>query len=149
MLVRLIYVSRPTQNLGIYEVNEILQISKKNNARDHITGALIYSDHVFLQCLEGPRNEVNQTYQRIGKDERHMDCVLLQYEHVDARLFGRWDMGSIQFKAEHNPVVMKYSAHGYFDPYGMNSRQCEMFMRDVAQLVSKKISQTLITTHHA
>lgn len=149
MLVRLIYASRPSQQVGIHGVNEILTISKKNNIKDNITGALVYSEHVFLQCLEGPRNEVNTTYRRICADARHTDCVLLQYMDIDFRLFGRWDMGSIQFKAEHNPLVMKYSEHGFFDPYNMNSRQCEMFMKDIAVAVSKSLKRTLITNHSA
>lgn len=145
MLVRLIYASRPAHQLGIHAVNEILKVSKKNNARDHITGALVYSEHVFLQCLEGPRNEVNIAYQRISKDTRHTDCLLLQYTAVDSRLFTRWDMGNIQFKAEHNPIVLKYSDHDFFDPYNMNSNQCEMFMKDLAIVVSKSQKQSLIT----
>ena len=145
MLVRLIYASRPTDEIGIHEVSKILKVSKKNNAKSNITGVLVYSTHVFLQCLEGPRNEVNQTFQRICNDTRHNDCVLLQYMAVDARLFGRWDMGNIKFKAEHNPIVLKYSEHGFFDPYDMNSNQIEMFMKDIAIKVSKSLTQTLIT----
>lgn len=134
MLTRLIYASRPSRALGIAEVDRILSASKQNNAAAHISGALIYTDHFFMQCLEGPRNDVNATYLRISADERHTDCVLLRYEHVDARLFAHWAMGRIQLAADRSPIVQRYSTHGMLDPYALNSRQAEMFMQDVAHV---------------
>jgi len=149
MLVRLIYASRPNERIGISEVQKILDVSKRNNGNVHISGALIFTEYYFLQCLEGHRNEVNQTYARIAKDERHTDCVLLRYDHVDARIFGKWTMGQIALKKQQNPIIEKYSTHGFFDPYAMNSNQSELFMTDIAKAVSRQQQQATITNMKA
>jgi len=145
MLVRLIYASRPAKNIGISEVHKILETSKRNNGNVNVSGALIFTEHYFLQCLEGHRNAVNQTYARISKDERHTDCVLLRYDHVDSRIFGKWSMGQIALNKQQNPIVEKYSAHGFLDPYAMNSNQSELFMTDIAKAVSRQQQQATIT----
>jgi len=144
MLVRLIYASRPNARIGISEVQKILEISKRNNGNAHLSGALIFTEHFFLQCLEGHRNAVNQTYARISKDDRHTDCVLLRYDHVDARIFGKWSMGQIALKKQQNPIIEKYSTHGFFDPYAMNSNQAELFMIDIAKAVTQQQHQATL-----
>lgn len=146
MLVRLIYASRPSRTLGISEMAKIMSISQRNNGATNLSGALIYTDHFFMQCLEGERNAVNEAYTRIGKDDRHMDCVLLRYEHVDARMFGQWSMGQIALGKEHNPIVYRYSEHGFFDPYNMTSNQSELFMHDVSKAVTRKQQTATITS---
>jgi len=150
MLVRLIYCSRPARQLGINDIGKIINVSEKNNKPDHISGILIFTDVFFIQCLEGPRNAVNQAYTRICQDDRHMDCILLRYEHVDSRLFGQWAMGRIELTSQHHPVVYKYSAHEFLDPYAMSSNQAELFMRDMGKISQKlaerkKMSETLMT----
>ncbi|OIQ00742.1 MAG: hypothetical protein AUK35_02550 [Zetaproteobacteria bacterium CG2_30_46_52] len=145
MLVRLIYASRPAKNIGISEVSQIMSVSKHNNQMGNLSGALIYTEHFFMQCLEGDRNAVNEAYTRIGKDDRHTDCVLLRYEHVDFRIFGQWSMGQISLGKQQNPIVKKYSDHGYFDPYTMNSNQSELFMHDVAKAVTRQQQTATIT----
>jgi len=151
MLVRLTYASRPSKELSIHEVDTILAISKRNNAANHLSGILVYGDHFFLQCLEGPRNEVNDTYLRIARDPRHTDCMLLRYEHVDCRIFGQWAMGRIQYKAEASGLAKKYSTHGFLDPYAMSSNQAEKFMIELGELAAnansrQKLQKTLRTT---
>jgi len=151
MLVRLTYTSRPGEQLGIHEVDTILTTSKRNNATNHISGILVYGDHFFLQCLEGPRNEVNDTYLRIAGDKRHTDCMLLRYEHVDCRIFGQWAMGRIQYKAEASGLAKKYSTHGFLDPYAMSSNQAEKFMIELGELAQvanerKQLHKTLRKT---
>lgn len=148
MIVRLIYTSRPARALAMHEVEDILQISKRNNTANHISGMLVYGDHFFLQCLEGPRNEVNETYLRICRDDRHQDCILLRYEQVECRIFGQWAMGRIQYKASASLLAMKYSAHGILDPYAMSSVQAEMFMKELGDIAKaaaekKKLTRSL------
>ncbi|MDX8388097.1 MAG: BLUF domain-containing protein [Ghiorsea sp.] len=145
MLVRLIYASRPNKVIGMSEVAKIMSVSKHNNQLSELSGALIYTEHYFMQCLEGDRNAVNQAYTRISKDDRHTDCVLLRYEHVDARIFGQWSMGQIALGKQQNPIIKKYSSHGFFDPYAMNSNQSELFMHDVAKAVSRQHQTATIT----
>ena len=94
-LFRLVYCSRNTispQQDMITEIAGILAISRINNARDGLTGALLYNDDCFAQVLEGPLGLVQQTFERIQCDERHADVVILDARHVETRMFGMWDM---------------------------------------------------------
>jgi hypothetical protein len=95
-LFRLVYCSRNTIRADrcdpSLEVTSILAASRANNARIGVTGALLYSEGCFAQALEGPLDAVQQTFERIQRDPRHGDVVVLQAGHVAARLFGGWDM---------------------------------------------------------
>lgn len=95
-LFRLVYCSRNTISAGqgdpAAEVAQILKASRANNARDGITGALLYSDGCFAQVLEGRLENVQRTFERIQRDLRHGDVVILQAGAATERLFGMWDM---------------------------------------------------------
>ncbi len=95
-LFRLVYCSRnmiPAQQGGpAVEVGQILDASRLNNARDGVTGALLYSDGCFAQVLEGGLDAVQRTFERIQCDKRHGDVIVLQAGPADGRLFGMWNM---------------------------------------------------------
>lgn len=95
-LFRLVYCSRNAiadqQGDPASEVAGILAASRANNARDGVTGALLYSEGCFAQVLEGGLDAVERTFERIQCDPRHADVVMLQAARADGRLFGVWDM---------------------------------------------------------
>ena len=95
-LFRLVYCSRNTisadQSSFVAEIAEILAVSRANNARDGVTGALLYSDGCFAQVLEGELDMVQRTFERIQRDTRHGDVIVLEARRVEARMFGMWDM---------------------------------------------------------
>lgn len=74
------------------EIAKILTVSRRNNARDAITGLLYADGRRFLQVLEGPEDAVERTYSRIGGDPRHRAVVTLSRRIIDAREFGDWAM---------------------------------------------------------
>ncbi len=90
-LFQLIYSSRP---FGFDQsvLNGILSQSRRCNTRDGITGALICRSDVYLQMLEGSEEALNATYQRIERDDRHLEINRLSYEPVKGRLFPGWAM---------------------------------------------------------
>ena len=95
-LFRLVYCSRnmipADRGDPAIQVGQILAASRANNARDGITGALLYNDGCFAQVLEGGLDAVQQAFERIQRDERHGDVIMLQAAYADGRLFGAWDM---------------------------------------------------------
>lgn len=95
-LFRLVYCSRNTisadQSDPAAEIAKILAASRANNARDGVTGALLYSDGCFAQVLEGDLDVVQQTFERIQRDTRHGDVIVLEARRAEARMFGMWDM---------------------------------------------------------
>ena len=95
-LFRLVYCSQNTiaaqQGKMVAEVASILASARANNARDGVTGALIYSDGCFAQVLEGDIDIVQQTFERIQCDLRHGNVVVLEAKRAEERIFGKWDM---------------------------------------------------------
>ena len=70
----------------------ILLHARQGNARDGITGALICRRDIYLQLLEGPTAAVQAVYERIRRDDRHLEVREHVNERVPARLFGDWAM---------------------------------------------------------
>jgi hypothetical protein len=73
MLVRLLYASRAAAPPTLAIVDEILQQSRRNNPQRGITGILCYSGDLFVQVLEGGRDEVCELFDTIVRDPRHAD----------------------------------------------------------------------------
>ncbi len=133
MLVRLIYASYSTTNLNAQDITQILQASQKNNSVKRISGVLFYSDRYFLQCLEGERHAVNETYLRIAADPRHAKCVLIDYNAVPYRLFPKWAMEHASFFGGlDNELIVKYTETGVFQPFQFTPQQANSFLNEVA-----------------
>jgi hypothetical protein len=70
----------------------ILSVSRRNNPRDGITGALICRGDLYLQLIEGPADAIDALYARIAEDDRHANVELLLSEEAHARMFPNWAM---------------------------------------------------------
>src|SRR5512134_3049029 len=82
MLVRLLYASRPVEALTDSVLDSILNESRSNNPALGITGILCFSDALFIQVLEGGRDEVNELLNTIIRDARHAKVRILSYEEI-------------------------------------------------------------------
>lgn len=98
-LHRLVYYSRNlipgTPARIAAEVDAILAASQRNNARVGVTGALIFNAGIFAQVLEGARIDIETTYERIQRDDRHLDAQVLAFEEVQSRGFPSWSMAFV------------------------------------------------------
>ena len=90
-LTQLIYASTPF-GFDASLLSNILLDARRLNQRDDITGALIARQDLFLQLLEGPTAQVSACYQRIRRDDRHVDVTKLLQRDVKTRLFPEWAM---------------------------------------------------------
>ncbi|MBP0598891.1 BLUF domain-containing protein [Herbaspirillum sp. LeCh32-8] len=117
MLVRLIYASRARVPISSEVIDSILASARKNNPGQGITGVLCYSDSIFVQVLEGGRDQVNRIYGSLQRDERHHDLVLLAYESIDERQYSSWTMGKIRLDKINRSLLLKYSVCGELNPY--------------------------------
>lgn len=92
---QIIYIStsrapiRPSEE----EVQNILSVSRRNNARDGLSGLLVVGGRRFLQVLEGPSDLLDRAFKRIRGDERHFAVVELTRRPISERSFPNWDMG--------------------------------------------------------
>ena len=116
MLIRLIYYSKVGNIKGIYEINEILEKSKVNNAKLSVTGMLFFDEKYFIQVLEGNRDQVSELMLKIAKDERHHDVVLVDISEISSRKFTKWNMVYAGGAQIDNKDLMQFSPSESFDP---------------------------------
>jgi hypothetical protein len=132
-LVRLMYASRITKECGPKELEDILNVSRRNNKTLGVTGALCYSARGFLQCLEGSRTAVNELYRRIVQDTRNEDVTLITYAHIEERAFGQWSMAYVRADEVDQAILRRHGIAGTFDPYALNADQALGLLRDTAR----------------
>ena len=122
MLVRLLYVSRSVKPETPEETESILASSREHNIANGITGVLCFGGGIYLQAIEGGRNQVNALYSHIVKDPRHKDVVILDYQEITERRFGGWTMGHVRLDKLNPSIVLKYSETPDLDPYGVSGQ---------------------------
>jgi hypothetical protein len=91
-MLQLTYISSARRDVGKDDVEKILSASRRNNARDRITGLLVHDGRRFLQALEGDAELVERCFARISQDDRHRAVVRLSQREVTVRGFGDWAM---------------------------------------------------------
>jgi hypothetical protein len=89
----LIYISAANQLMSDLELTDLLSQCRVRNSHDELTGMLLYKDGSFMQVLEGKKEDVFRTYERIQKDTRHKDIFLLREREIERRNFDGWSMG--------------------------------------------------------
>lgn len=108
-LHRVLYCSRNlipgTPETVAADIRSILATSRRNNARDGITGGLLFSQGCFAQVLEGPLAAVEGAFERIQCDERHSDVTVLQSGPVATRDFPDWSMAFAGADAASYPIA--------------------------------------------
>ena len=117
MLVRLLYASRAAVPLVATVVDSILEQSRKNNPRQGITGMLCFFDDIFVQVLEGGRDEVCELFNAIVRDDRHLNVRILTYEEISERRFGNWTMGQVNIAKVNPALLLKYSEKALLNPF--------------------------------
>jgi Sensors of blue-light using FAD len=90
-LTQIIYWSKPF-GFTTSVLDDILTISRARNVRDDITGTLICRADMYLQLIEGPDVAIQAAYQRIARDDRHLDVKLQVSRSVTERMFPKWAM---------------------------------------------------------
>lgn len=93
MIRRMAYVSRPQPDLAVTEIPRIVSVARANNARDGLTGVLVYTGADFAQLIEGPVPAVATLWARVAADHRHRDISILLDETNHRPWFPDWRMG--------------------------------------------------------
>ncbi len=133
MLVRCLYASRAAQSLDGASLDEILDQSRRNNPALGITGLLCVADDVFIQVLEGGREEVCDLYNAIVRDGRHEQVRLLVYEEIQEREFGAWTMGQVNIARTNPALLLKYFTRSKLDPFEASGRSTLAFLSELVR----------------
>ena len=106
---RIIYISSAPRQMTAPELAALLAQSRRNNAARGLTGLLLYHDGSFLQILEGEEPALSECFDRIARDPRHRQLIVLWRGAAEARVFPEWQMGyarlSELFTAEAGGVI--------------------------------------------
>jgi hypothetical protein len=87
------YVSVAAAPMAEVDIVELLALSRANNERDGITGAMLYHRDRFIQILEGDDAGVRSKYATIAADARHRGVRTMREKSIVARQFPQWTMG--------------------------------------------------------
>lgn len=131
MLVRCLYASRPLQPLNGPFLESILAQSRKNNPALGITGLLCVANDLFVQVIEGGRDEVCDLFNAIVRDERHQQVRLLIYEEIDERQFGNWTMAQVNISNLNPAMLLKYFKRAEFDPFSGSGKATLALLSDL------------------
>ncbi len=137
MLVRLVYASRSTAPLNSQTIADILAQSERHNREAGITGVLcVCHGDIFMQLLEGGRDDVNRLYARLVRDDRHSDVTILDYAEITERRFASWRMGRVELDKLNLGVVLKYSEKPQLDPFQMPGRAALALLEELMSTAS-------------
>ncbi|MEN9713249.1 MAG: Blue light- and temperature-regulated antirepressor YcgF [Pseudomonadota bacterium] len=117
MLERLLYRSKATSTLGSLHLFNMLTEARTKNSRLQITGHLLYSKEMFVQCIEGPAESIESLWQSLLRDSRHYDVELLARGPLEQRRFADWSMAFSTYES-----LNQYNMPGFFpiNSEGMN-----------------------------
>lgn len=112
-----VYVSRisPGQRDNLRPtVRNILTQAQHLNARDNVTGLLVFNSSFFAQALEGESETIERTFGRISRDIRHSAPVILLSQSIAERSFGAWTMCARQLSRLDNDILDRFDQRGVF-----------------------------------
>lgn len=106
LLFELSYNSNAVSGIKVEDLKSIVAISKENNKKDNITGALVYHDGIFFQLIEGYKSDILKLYEAIKKDPRHTNVQLIYTGHKTKRTFKNWSMAYVTNPASGSETLM-------------------------------------------
>lgn len=103
-LYRIVYCSRNelhgTTSEVTAELHSILSKARSNNAKEQITGALLYNAGTFAQVLEGSLASIERVFEKIQRDPRHTEVTVIENGRIEEREFPEWAMAFTGSSAE-------------------------------------------------
>lgn len=106
----IIYLSRATRPLRDEELATLLTQAREANARQNITGALVYGDGQFMQLIEGDEATLAMLYAKLLQDERHGQVFKFADKPIAQRSFADWSMAFRPVSAEEFTKLVGYLA---------------------------------------
>ena len=129
-LARLCYASKTVKDEDEIrqDLIDILSEAVDFNGRHQVYGVLYYGNGKFFQCLEGHTEIVNSLfYEKITKDPRHSNVMLLALTEIDYVKFSRWNM---KYATYDKAMLRFFTDRGMaeFDPYSLQQQRLEDFV---------------------
>ncbi len=107
-LVFILYLSSSVKLLSQKDLRDLLDEIAKFNEKKQITGLLLYHQGNFVQIIEGTRDHIQSTFNKIKLDQRHRNVTKLIEREIDERLFPSWRMGFQQISDDQANKIPGY-----------------------------------------
>ncbi len=135
---RLLYTSEatfPHSGEAAHEIVEgIAHAAAARNARNGITGALIFVDNQFIQVLEGHEAQLEETFESICCDLRHENVRLIDLFAIQSRMFGDWKMTCLTDQG-HSDIELCDGLQNIRILVGVNAREA---MAELSRLLGRR-----------
>ena len=95
MFRQLAFASRARAGLRASEISALIGTSREHNARDDVTGVLLYSGESFVSIIEGRDAAISGLWRRLLLDDRQRGIASLFDRTVEARAFSGWRAGYV------------------------------------------------------
>ncbi len=139
-LHRLTYVSRAIGDWGepgADQCDAILGMARARNAAEGITGALVHSHAWFGQVLEGGMADIERTFGRIARDQRHTDIRILEITEIERRGFGAWAMAEAGSAPD---AMLDHAACVHERLHGASSTALRQAARDIVAVLCHRVA---------
>ncbi len=104
-MIQISYISSAAHTMDTEQLLDLLSHCLNYNSTHAITGMLLYGNGIFLQALEGEEDVVSSLYDKIEKDERHVNVKFLNRKTIEARQYSEWSMGFQRLSGEDLNIV--------------------------------------------
>lgn len=92
----LTYISLASLDLTARDLADILEVARRRNALEGITGLLIFNGVRFLQVVEGDEEAIRHLAEILRRDPRHTAFEIQDERLVEERSFPDWTMKLVQ-----------------------------------------------------
>lgn len=113
--VMLIYTSKAIDNITEEQIQQIVDVSVKNNNQSNLTGAFFYVDGYFLQVLEGKIKDVKWLMEKLSVDVRHQDISVILMSTINHRIFKEWSMAYVKLEGKEIFKQLSFRQNGKGD----------------------------------
>lgn len=104
----LMYISTASGKFNEQDLEQILSISRKNNAQLDISGMLVYGGGNFIQILEGDKDAIFALYNKIKINPDHHGFITLLDHPIENRIFADWSMAYKSLTLPEHTEVKNY-----------------------------------------
>jgi hypothetical protein len=104
---QVVYISQATGTFTESELNDLVEVSRRNNKKHCITGAMLHLENAFIQVIEGEDAAIGQLLEELHTDIRHQNIAVLSDKLAQARNFQNWSMGIVKAAEADRPEVLE------------------------------------------
>lgn len=131
--IRLTYASSTTSKPATIrqDLVSVLNEAQMHNSNHGIFGVLFYGNNYFFQCIEGRKLDIDLLYEKLLKDPRHKEVVLLSYQPVNKMRFIGWNM---KYVLQEPAIIEFFESNNWekFNPYALDEDLIEPFLNILA-----------------